>query len=544
MDPRLGSLANDMRFVVRLIFLSTMLWAGCSPAPNSDLDTGQMQPEVNAALQATRPTKPVDDATSTLATDTMSGLPPFQPANPSPWLPEPLPSARRESLLDLSPVQLIEFLADTDADLRAIAQGQPGMTTEQDAVAALHRTVALKQLASERLLNHPDADPREVIIGQRGILQSLSQLASLGDLEAAVTLETMANDWQSSDDANLSADSRLVLIGFTIERLQHGKPNASSELVTRIRSFVDEPNPSDVAALMVMGQARDALVQYGYQQEAEQVESMISQEFAGTSDPIISQMAEQIAAATDARSSATIRRAEMFRERLIAQSQGTTTETLITVDQWQAMLDDLIRDHPTATTAKYLAGLSLDAESVERADLASATYSAMTANLNRFDAAGIAVLRTALDARDNRLSILGQTWDLDLPSVRGQPLSINSYQGKVVLMPFWSSEFPESLSLLGVLRQIQSRDPSKIAIVGVNLDVAERDPVKFMDLEGLDFPSFRSVTDPTAQVANEVAFRFGAVTLSFVAILDPNGQVSGINFSGRGLDDQVARLLP
>lgn len=468
----------------------------------------------------------------------------------------PIDTGKRELRRDLTPEQLIDFLSGADEDMRLVVVDQNLFRDEQQRLKELRRIVTLKRQASARLMQHAEATEKQRVIGRRGTLQSLSHLASLGDLGAAEELEQLATEFRQDPDIDLSTDSQLVLIGFAIEKLTHGKEGAAETVVEQIQDLVESSERTDVASLMVMGQAKDALQRYGHAAESETVSQLIRGAFENAADPAVATMARQIAGVpvSEAWNALSALRETMLRN-ANAPPESDTPDTP-TVQNWKTALDEFWKDRIEAdavelATVQFLAGLSLEAEVVGRPKLAAATYQMLREEVaDRQDDLGREA-RTALQARKNRQQVIGQQLDPDLPSVRGAPLSMQQYRGQVVLMPFWSSRFPESLGLLPSLQAIRDQyaDPasadsdSAVAIVGMNLDVADANPVEFMKQAGLDFASFRSVSDPTAAIVNEVAYRFGAVTLQYVVVVDQEGRVASVHFSDRDLQKAVAKLV-
>jgi hypothetical protein len=78
--------------------------------------------------------------------------------------------------------------------------------------------------------------------------------------------------------------------------------------------------------------------------------------------------------------------------------------------------------------------------------------------------------------------------------------------------------------------------------VGVNLD--GNDPLlqEFLEQTDLEFPSFRSKSTSEGEVANEVAAQFGIASMPFLAILDREGKVAALNFTGKGIQERVDQL--
>jgi thioredoxin-like negative regulator of GroEL len=146
-------------------------------------------------------------------------------------------------------------------------------------------------------------------------------------------------------------------------------------------------------------------------------------------------------------------------------------------------------------------------------------------------------------AKDARYEILGVRFNPALESVDGSPLSMEQFEGRVVLVPFWAAAFPESLQLLGLLEEIRKANPDDVAIVGVNLDGDDALLQEFLDQSELGFPSFRSKSSAEAEVANPIAAQFGIASMPFLAIIDRQGKVAALNFTGQGIQEKVEELL-
>lgn len=458
---------------------------------------------------------------------------------------------------DLEPRELVAFLGDIDRDLGALINDRSRLRDQRVVKDEVIGMIGLKRVAAERLSQHPDAAERDQITGHRGVLQALSHLASMGDLKAAEELVQIARESRHSPNAALRSDSQLVLIGLEIESLRHGKPDAAAHVIALVHELLDANEEVDVATLMVLAQAKDALLLYDYQDEATEVRDLIVQRFGRAQNAEIARMAAMIAAAGFSQVNTPLERLDQLRQQFATaaamdpENAAGSSDAGVNGDggekvepaAWRSAMDEVLATPPDVLTVEFLCGASLEAEAVGRVDIADATYDVLQQQFaDRQDAMG-RVARTALRARENRQEVIGQKFDPDLPSVDGQALSMDDYRGKVVLMPFWSSAFTDSLIVLPNLLEIQKQNPDRVAVVGMNLDVAGTDVVGFLQREGLELPSFRSVSDPGAEIVNEVAYRFGAVTLLFVAVMDAEGRVVHLDFSGEDLTSVVQKHI-
>ncbi|EMI18932.1 Redoxin domain protein [Rhodopirellula maiorica SM1] len=109
-------------------------------------------------------------------------------------------------------------------------------------------------------------------------------------------------------------------------------------------------------------------------------------------------------------------------------------------------------------------------------------------------------------------------------------------------MPLWAMGFPESLQLIPHLQELEQQSPDKIAIVGVNLDPAGAPVAEFVRQNNLNFSSYRAESSATAEIPNEVAARFGMVSMPFLVVLDQEGRVASIDYTIAQLKQTLKRL--
>ncbi len=444
---------------------------------------------------------------------------------------QPSPALEERKLRpNLPPADLVRFLAAADEDLKIIMSGRAGLKTFEEARDKQLSIVRSKLEASKRLLEHADASAAMRSEGARGQLQALSHLASMGDLKSAEELETIATDNLKSEDAALVGDSQLVLIGFAIEGLQNGKEGAAGKIVQLVDAIAANSAEPDVPALMVMGQARQVLLQYEHVDEAKHVRKVIVDLYGDAKDPTIAMMAAQIAGNVQ------------YDEINVLRGQIVKGET-VTADQWKSAVETLIAESADIQTVQYLAGAALELESVEQEEMVNITLQALVDQFDDPDSVTGKEVELAVAARQARQQVIGLTFTPDLKSVDGKELNLDTYRGKVVLVPFWATGFPASLQLVPALKALVEEHGDKVAIVGVNLDRDLLDVQKFAAGNDLGFPSFYAQSSPTADVANPVAAQFGMVSMPFLAILDKEGKVAAINYTGRELSETVATLV-
>ncbi|MGI9472446.1 MAG: thioredoxin-like domain-containing protein [Rubripirellula sp.] len=466
---------------------------------------------------------------------------------PSSEVPSPNPGAQDKSLPfkiagsdpapatqlapDLSPAKLIKLLSDADHQMQLIFSQRAGIEDPQEARDTLLQIVKVKLEASRRLAASPDSTPSQKSEGGRGELQALSHLASLGDVQVAKDLEKLATANLSSNDPGLVSDSQLVLIGFALEALQNGDEEAPNRIVEYFQQIKSGPTKPGVPAMMIMGQARQALIAYGHEESAMEIRQMIIDLFANSEEPEIARMAAQIAG-------------NVHFDEIEEQRAALMNGESITVDQWRDSVVRLVQESADMQTVQYLAGSALEFEGQNGMDeFVESTYDVLKDKFSDAKSATGREVNLAAAAMQARKDVIGRAFDPDLPKTDGSPLPMKNYVGKVVLMPFWATGFPDSLQLVPRLKAIRDANPDQVEIVGINLDVEGTSVEDFLRENDLGFPSLRAESSPTAEVANQVAASFGMVSLPFVAILDADGKVAALNFTGRDLEKTVNDLL-
>ena len=441
--------------------------------------------------------------------------------------PATVPRDRLNLPPNLTAPRLVDFLKTVDIEMWNVSSGRRQMFDHDEALAELTRLARLKLEAARRLseTSAPDTEQRSLSI--RGQLQALSHLASLGDLASAELLEKFAWEHLDSSDGAVVLDSQLVLVGLAMERLQNGNATDSQEILGLIDRIARSDTRPDVSALMVMGQALSVLRQYGDDEAAERVRATILDLFASHSNPDVAEMAIQLAGSP--------KLAEV--DRLMTEF-GRTGE--IDLPRWRSAVNELITDSPELSTVQYLAGAALQFESAGQLEATVATFDVLSgAELGARESREVA---TATAARQARRALIGESLTIDLPSVDGRPLSLDSYAGRVVVMPLWAVGLPDSLGVLQTLGQLRRDFAGQVEIVGMNLDHPEAPAAEFLARSPVAFRSFQSPTSRDG-TANPIAERFGVVSLPFIVVIDAAGQVVAINLTGQRLAEQISAAL-
>lgn len=428
---------------------------------------------------------------------------------------------------DLPPPRLVDFIKRIDIEMQNVATGRTGLVDQDEALDEMTRLAKLKLEASNQLLALSADNPTDQAFAIRGKLQALSHMAALGDLRSAEQLETLAWEQLESQSPAVVLDSQLVLVGLAMERMESGKSKDSDEILGLVERIATSTEKPDVSALMVMGQAHAILQRYGDAAAAEKVRQTIVDLFADHPNPDVAAMASRLAGSPH------FAGVDQFVRRF---EKGES----VSADQWRGLVTELLARSPAPESIRHLAAAALQFEAFGNDALAESTFE-LIAQSESVVGDSASELAVAAGARKARKLVIGQMVEIDSPSVDGRPLAMTTYAGKVVLMPFWAISIPESLTILQTLEKVRSESEGKVEIVGMNLDTEDAPAAEFLTQSPVAFRSFQSAT--AAGGANRIAKRFGVVSLPFIVVWGPSGEVVAINLTGSGLADQVREAI-
>nr|WP_161501584.1 thioredoxin-like domain-containing protein [Rhodopirellula sp. SM50] len=440
-------------------------------------------------------------------------------------------AAQRELRDDLTADELMTYLEESDRDMEMLARGRDQLQDPNQANELMQQLVRSKLQASVRLQAHADATDKQRTAGLRGQLQALSHLSAMGDLSSAKALEALARENLSSQEPTIAGDSRIVLIGFAIDGLRAGRESAAQEIVSLIEGMTASRTP-DIPAVLMMAEARQVLANYGLIDESARVREKILALYGNSPDKMIAQVAAD-AAGTAKYDSA---------RRLLGEILENDNVALA---RWTEAVTELVREAPEMNTVEFLGTSALQLEAARREAFVEETFRILAEGFADTDSATANEIATARMAMEARRDVIGTSFDAlaNLPTLDGNGISSSSVKGKVVLMPFWAVTIPQSLQIVPMLKEIQSRHPDQIAIVGMNLDSEQAPLGEFLAQNDLGFPSFRSVSSSNVDQGNPIATKFGLVSLPFVAIFNQDGKVAALDFTGMQLETTVEQLV-
>lgn len=127
-----------------------------------------------------------------------------------------------------------------------------------------------------------------------------------------------------------------------------------------------------------------------------------------------------------------------------------------------------------------------------------------------------------------------------LPDMEGQPVSLDSLRGKVVLLDFWASWCGPCRANNPNLVMLYDKFRGKgFEILGVSIDKSKTDWKKAIEKDGL---TWLQVLDPGGWNAQSTeVYGVDAIPASF--LIDKKGVIRGVNLEGRELEASIHKLL-
>jgi thiol-disulfide isomerase/thioredoxin len=130
--------------------------------------------------------------------------------------------------------------------------------------------------------------------------------------------------------------------------------------------------------------------------------------------------------------------------------------------------------------------------------------------------------------------------DFDEKDVAGQPLSIASYKGKVVLLDFWATWCgPCVAELPNVLKTYEKHHAGGFEIIGISLD---KDKDKLTSFTKEKNMPWRQYFDGLYW-QNKLAVKYGINSIPATYLLDGEGKIIAKNLRGEALEEAVAKAL-
>ena len=188
-------------------------------------------------------------------------------------------------------------------------------------------------------------------------------------------------------------------------------------------------------------------------------------------------------------------------------------------------------------TLAYTAG-TLAENSGDHA-LAGATYGKLAKIFASSGDARLADFTHILEGVVRRLDLVGHEMKLEGKFLNGESLDWPSYLGKVVLVVFWSTEYPQCLREVPDWKACYEQYHAKgFEIVGISLDRDNNKLEDFVKTQSIPWPNVASDGKP-----NPNMIYYGVTNLPTTMLVGKDGKVLAMDLRGEELKKQLQKLL-
>ena len=130
--------------------------------------------------------------------------------------------------------------------------------------------------------------------------------------------------------------------------------------------------------------------------------------------------------------------------------------------------------------------------------------------------------------------------DFDETDLAGQPLSVASRKGKVVLLDFWATWCsPCRIELPNVIETYKKHHADGFEIIGISLDGEKERLESFIKDKGMTWPQYFD----GQKWKNKLAVKYGVNSIPATYLLDGDGRILGKDLRGEELEKAVTTAL-
>ena len=139
-----------------------------------------------------------------------------------------------------------------------------------------------------------------------------------------------------------------------------------------------------------------------------------------------------------------------------------------------------------------------------------------------------------------RLNLVGKPLEFSVPLLAGGTATAADYDGKVLLMTFWTTDCDPCTENLPVLKDLRDRfGRSGFEILAVNLDRSPNPIEGYLERYKVDFP----IGYEPGAFEGRTAMQFGVVNLPTMIVADRQGRVVGTDLDAREVRRKVEALM-
>lgn len=383
---------------------------------------------------------------------------------------------------------------------------------------------AMLEASNKLLAADIDLETRKRAISYKaGALTMLSRLAP--DRPWAEQIREFANSLAADKDASVSIEGRSILLGLLVGEVSQKKSQDVDGLMTQLKSILGDAARND-SVLSTTQQAVMALRAVGRDTEAFEAFKLIADAFKDHPNPELAaeadNMQEQLIL-LDLKLDTKLNEVVLKREGAEAAFVDSVKQLLQRPKSGVVALEKVLDCVPVLEQSGNYALANQVCELIQ-----TAYKDSPTADLRQY-----AQQRTDLVVR--RLNLLGKPLSVEGTLLGGAPLDFAPYQGKVVLLAFWSSISPPCRPELLAVKSVYEKYHAKgFEVIGVCLDQDAAATSRFLDETKLPWVTI---------INNKLAEQFGVEVIPYLVLTDAQGNIAELFVRGSALEAKLAAML-
>lgn len=382
-------------------------------------------------------------------------------------------------------------------------------------------------IAADRIILSKGISADLMEAGVRAKLDALRQLAMLDSSGLGQHFIPFIEALTAGDSEKFARIARVSGFWFEVDKLSYAQTEDSSDLMAAIKTLLADETAGETEFLAAQDATR-VLNNRGYADQATAALKLVGNRFLKHEK--LGDEAKDLLEKTE------------FREKVIAAMGGGRAE----VRELFVSIRDLLKDK-SKLTVETLDNTLNAAQVLEfngHFDEAGRVFAAIK---KAYTAAGDKKLTQqaamSVDFAEKRLGMVGKEVRIEGAYADGTDFNWGKFQGKVVLVDFWSTTSSPWIASLPSLKTAYDRfHRDGFEVVGINVDQDRQAAYEYMQGARLPWPTIMDEVSSGLD-GNPNAIRYGIRAVPFVMLIGRDGKVTDIHVRGPQLTARIKELL-
>lgn len=440
---------------------------------------------------------------------------------------------QRVDLSELDPDQLPDSAAKLLVLLETLQAQQPSGRTPQEQMEEFLSIQFTRLKGAEKLWELAEDQESQMIAVQTKV-DALRILSRFQVPDTEKELHKYCRALQELDDPEIAFFGRLVLFRIAVEDLAQGVEQVDlPQILQELEGLAAQAslNPN---TFMMLSDAAGVFFQSGNREAALQAYRTIGQTFLDSEDE------EEAAEAA-----VMLERVRILEAEMDIQLQALVTGETADEGQLLQTIEALVNAEDAGMgTLIEMGQVATVLEMTDHHNVAKQVYEKIQAAFAQHSDADLAELAQEMTTNGLRhVALLGEPLEVTGVKLDGSPFDWSKYEGKVVLVSFWTWTDPCLYEISNIIQAYQQYRDRGFDVVGVNLDEDTATVRRFMDIQPLPWAIIVSADPENQGPENPLAVHCGVDLLPFAVLLDQEGKVVALHARQNRLHEKLQDLL-